>query len=62
MLPLGGLLIALFVGWVVPKTIVIEQLSLTGAAGRIAWLILVRIVAPVGVLGVFGYTIYSTIS
>ena len=62
MLPLGGLLIALFVGWVVPKTIVIEQLSLTGAAGRIAWLILIRIVAPVGVLVVFGYTIYSTIS
>lgn len=61
MLPLGGLLIALFVGWVVPRSIVKEQLSLSRGASNIGWLILVRLVAPVGVVVVFGYTIYSTI-
>ena len=61
MLPLGGLLIALFVGWVVPRTIVLEQLGLTRRATNLAWQLLVRVVTPLGVLVVFGYTIYSTL-
>lgn len=57
MLPLGGLLMGLFVGWVLPRQLVGQQLGLGGAVLG-AWLWLVRIVAPLGVLAVFAYTLY----
>ncbi len=61
MLPLGGFLIVLFVGWVVPRTIVVEQMSLSPGFRNIAWQLLIRVVAPVGVLVVFGYQIYGSL-
>ena len=57
MLPLGGLCIAVFVGWVVPKTIVAEQLGLGDGAPAVLWWVLIRVLAPLGVLAVFVYTI-----
>lgn len=62
MLPLGGFLIVLFVGWVVPRAIVVEQMSLSRGFSNIAWQLLVRVVAPVGVLVVFGYQIYGSLN
>lgn len=62
MLPVGGFLIVLFVGWVVPRTIVVEQMSLSRGFRNVAWQLLVRVVAPVGVLVVFGYQIYGSLN
>jgi NSS family neurotransmitter:Na+ symporter len=60
LLPLGGLLIALFTGWVLPKAIVSGQLEFDGFRYGI-WLLLIRIVAPLGVLAVFAYTIWTSV-
>ncbi len=59
MLPLGGLLIAVFTAWVLPKKIVQAQLKLPGGRPvEVLWEVLIRVVAPLGVLAVFGYTLY----
>lgn len=52
MLPLGGLLIAVFAGWVMCRNSSAEEL---GGAGTIykLWRFLVRYVAPIGILFVF---------
>jgi NSS family neurotransmitter:Na+ symporter len=52
MLPLGGLLIALFAGYFMPGAISREELNLNEGLYRL-WFILVRYVAPVAVLMVF---------
>ena len=59
MLPLGGLLIAVFAGWVLSKGVSDEQLGFTGRK-RAIWDVVIRFVAPLGVLVVFGYTIYQS--
>lgn len=61
MLPLGGLLIVLFVAYVVPKAVVRSQLGLSGGFGEFVWLLLARVVAPLGLIAVFAYTIYSSL-
>lgn len=61
MLPLGGLLMGLFVGWVLPRQLVNGQLRFGGEA-LLTWLWLVRLVAPLGVLAVFAYTIYRAVA
>jgi NSS family neurotransmitter:Na+ symporter len=48
MLPLGGIFIALFTGWVLPRDVTASELG-TSARVYAAWRILVRYVAPVGV-------------
>lgn len=50
MLPLGGLLIALFTGWVLNRTVLREQLAEMPEGLFIAWRWLVRVVAPLLVL------------
>ena len=50
MLPLGGLLIALFAGWALKETILREQLAGMPAGLFTAWRWVVRIVAPLLVL------------
>lgn len=52
MLPVGGVLIALFAGWILDKKIVEEQMSLDLKVYPI-WRILVRFVAPLAVSVVF---------
>lgn len=61
MLPLGGLLIALFVGYVLPKEIIEEQLGIKGGIGSMLWQLSIKIIAPAGVLIVFVKTIYDTV-
>jgi len=52
MLPLGGLLIALFTGWVLKQTVLKEQLAGMPQGLFVAWRWLLRVVAPVLVLAV----------
>ncbi len=61
MLPLGGLLIALFAGWVLPRMVTEEQLGSSPWVARF-FLPLVRYVAPACVLAVFAYTLYSSLT
>ncbi len=60
LLPLGGLLIALFAGWVLPRAIAKEQLGLEQGWKWQVWTIGIRFVAPIGVVIVFAYTIYES--
>lgn len=57
MLPLGGLLIAVFAVWMLPKDLVDKQLGISSGWVRVLWKIVGGIVAPLGVLAVFVYTI-----
>ena len=60
LLPVGGLLIALFAGWVLAKPIIAEELGFGGWRQRL-WEAAIRFIAPAGVLVVFGYTIYQSV-
>ena len=48
LLPLGGVALAVFGGWVVPARLIVEQLGLSQPAGR-ALMILLRYVVPLGI-------------
>jgi NSS family neurotransmitter:Na+ symporter len=61
MLPLGGMLIALFAGFVLPKALVAEQLGHSGWRLSL-FLLLLRFLAPAGVLAVFAYTIWTAMA
>ncbi|MCZ6889653.1 MAG: sodium-dependent transporter, partial [Gammaproteobacteria bacterium] len=61
MLPLGGLFIALFAGFVLPKTVVAHQLGIDRGLGLVAWNVLIKVVAPLGVLSVFVYTLFGNL-
>jgi NSS family neurotransmitter:Na+ symporter len=50
LLPLGGLLIAVFAGWVMCKSSTVEELEVEPGLGYGLWRFLVRFVAPLGVL------------
>ena len=57
MLPMGGLLIALFAGWVLPQTVVGDQLGLREGAPKLLWTVLIKVTAPLGVLAIFLYAL-----
>ncbi|MEC7560697.1 MAG: sodium-dependent transporter [Pseudomonadota bacterium] len=57
MLPLGGLLIALFAVWVLPQNIVREQLQVRSDRIMLVWRIVGGVIAPLGVAAVFIYTL-----
>jgi NSS family neurotransmitter:Na+ symporter len=51
MLPLGGIFIALFAGWILSKEITREELAVNGTSMSYqAWQILIRYIAPIAVL------------
>jgi NSS family neurotransmitter:Na+ symporter len=53
MLPLGGMFIALFAAWGLPKTVIGAQLGLQKDWVNVTWKVLCGVVAPLGVLVVF---------
>lgn len=53
MLPVGGMLIALFAAWALPKTVVGAQLGFDAGWANVLWKIVAGVVAPLGVLAVF---------
>jgi NSS family neurotransmitter:Na+ symporter len=57
MLPLGGLLIALFTVWALPQTIVREQLEVGSDRVMLCWRVVGGVIAPLGVAAVFIYTL-----
>ena len=57
LLPLGGLFIALFAAYALPKAVLKNQLGIKSALAEKGWLLLAGILAPLGVLAVFLVTI-----
>ncbi len=57
MLPLGGLFIALFAAYALPKAVVESQLGLRSRVSGVVWRFLGGVVAPLGVLAVFLVTV-----
>lgn len=57
MMPLGGMLYALFAGWWLSKEIAVEELGVGEGALYQVWLFLVRIVAPLAIAAVFVYNL-----
>ncbi len=53
MLPLGGLAMAVFVVWVMPKQATVDELNLNSPSAFNLWLFLVKFVAPIAVIIVF---------
>ena len=56
-LPLGGLLIAVFAVWLLPKSILQKQLNISGGVSLVLWRLVAGIIAPLCVLAVFVYTL-----
>ena len=61
MLPLGGMLIALFAVWMVPKTVLQKQLGFDGGLPFFLWRLVGGIIAPLGVAAVFVYSLWPMI-
>ncbi len=57
MLPLGGLLIAIFAVWVLPRDVLRDQLGISNGFVMFVWKFVGGFVAPVGVAVVFVYTL-----
>ena len=57
LLPLGGMLYALFAGWWLTKETCLEEIGLEDGAVFKLWLLLVRIVAPLAVAAVFVFNL-----
>lgn len=59
MLPLGGLAIAIFSGWVMKRTTVQKEIAFKSFAVYAAWTIAIRFIAPAGVLVVLIWTLFQ---
>lgn len=59
LLPLGGLLTALFVGWWLPARISRDEMGEDRGSAHSLWFFLLRFIAPVAVLVVFVANLYS---
>ena len=57
MLPLGGLLIAVFVGWIIKRNMVRKQLLDMNELMFNCWYVTLRFLAPAGVLLVFAHSL-----
>ncbi len=57
MMPLGGMLYALFAGWWVKKEISIQELDIGSGGLFKLWLLLVRVIAPLAVAAVFYFNL-----
>ncbi|MDO6513787.1 sodium-dependent transporter [Neptuniibacter sp. 2_MG-2023] len=53
MLPLGGLFIAIFAGWIITRNIVANELAISSPLLFNAWYIALRFIAPIGVSVIF---------
>ena len=62
MLPLGGVLIAVFVGWRMARGSSLGELAMGDGVGYRTWYLLIRFVAPVGVSLVLVYQLYKALA
>ncbi|MEM7002591.1 MAG: sodium-dependent transporter [Pseudomonadota bacterium] len=61
MLPLGGLLIALFAVWRIPRSLLEKQLGFGNSFTIGLWYLVGGVIAPLGVAAVFVYTLWPVI-
>ncbi len=52
-LPLGGLFVAVFAGWVLNQRITRDELAVATPAYYLAWLVMIRYIAPIAVAAIF---------
>ena len=57
MMPLGGILMALFVGWRIKPAVLMEDLSLGGRSLFNVWLWMIRVIVPLAIL----WVLYSSL-
>jgi NSS family neurotransmitter:Na+ symporter len=62
MLPLGGVLIAVFVGWRMARGSSVEELAMGDGVAYRTWYLLIRFVAPAGVSLVLVYQLYKALA
>ena len=60
MLPLGGLFIAIFVGWRMAKAVMEDEMDAEGHPMLDIWLFVLRYISPVLVVIVFVMTLTNT--
>ena len=53
MLPLGGILVAIFTSWLMSRTSTIDELGLGDSLSYKIWRFIVRYIAPLGVIIIF---------
>ena len=53
LMPLGGILMAVFVGWLIKPQVLKEDLTFTSPWLFTVWLWMIRVIAPLAILGVF---------
>ena len=51
-MPLGAILMAVFVGWLIKPAVLAEDLSFGSKALFRAWLWMIRVIVPIAILGV----------
>jgi NSS family neurotransmitter:Na+ symporter len=61
MMPLGGILMALFVGWLVKPTVLAEDLSFGSSLLANAWLWMIRIVVPLAILWILYDILFNSV-
>ena len=59
MMPLGGILMALFVGWLVKPSVLVEDLSFGSRLLANAWLWMIRVVVPLAILWVLYDSLFN---
>ena len=52
-MPVGGVLYAIFVGWWIPKNVLLSEIGLEDGAMFKLWMVLIRVVAPLAIGAVF---------
>lgn len=57
LLPIGGLLIAIFVGFILPRSKVKTAIEISTEWGMKIWLALIRVIAPLSILVIFAITL-----
>ena len=59
MMPLGGILMALFTGWLVKPSVLAEDLAFGSRTLANAWLWMIRVVVPLAILGVLYDSLFN---
>jgi len=62
MLPLGGLLISVYVGWWVKRSALENELAMSSRFLFNAWYIAIRFIAPVAVAAIFALNLYNKLA
>jgi NSS family neurotransmitter:Na+ symporter len=59
LIPTGGLLVALFAGWMMTRESIRAELGLQRATAFRIWRSLVRVVAPIAIMAIFAANVFA---